>query len=129
MLKEVPKILVVTRAVLCEKFKVGGSVARALIKELAKRGVILPIGTQHHSFDLYKGSQAKSATEKAEADAAEAAKGKKKKAQDDWSHSSNIITIKLLIPSIHLTCLVILSALIPIQVNDCVWNENQILVK
>jgi ribosomal protein S25 len=83
MLKEVPKILVVTRAVLCEKFKVGGAVARALIKELAKRGVILPIGTQHHSFDLYKGAQAKSATEKAEADAAEAAKGKKKKAQDD----------------------------------------------
>ena len=85
MLKEVPKILVVTRSVLCEKFKVGGAVARALIKELAKRGVILPIGTQHHSFDLYKGAQAKSATEKAEADAAEAAKGKKKKAQDDWS--------------------------------------------
>ena len=83
MLKEVPKILVVTRAVLCEKFKVGGAGARALIKELAKRGVILPIGTQHHSFDLYKGAQAKSATEKAEADAAEAAKGKKKKQNDD----------------------------------------------
>lgn len=94
MLKEVPKILVVTRAVLCEKFKVGGSVARALIKELAKRGVILPIGTQHHSFDLYKGAQAKSATEKAEADAAEAAKGKKKKAQDDWSLLSQYVYLK-----------------------------------
>merc|ERR1712188_40245 len=42
MLKEVPKILCVTRAILCEKFKVGGSVARGLIKELAKRGVIIP---------------------------------------------------------------------------------------
>jgi len=30
MIKEVPKILCITRAVLCEKFKVGGSVARAL---------------------------------------------------------------------------------------------------
>merc|ERR1711990_388841 len=78
MLKEVPKILCVTRAVICEKFKVGGSVARALIKELSKRGVIIPVGTQHHSFDLCRGAQAKSATEKAEADAAEAAKGKKK---------------------------------------------------
>merc|ERR1711998_132043 len=81
MLKEVPKILCVTRAVLIEKFKIGGSIARALIKELTKRGLIIPYGQQHHSFDLYRGSQAKSAAEKAEADAAEAeaAKTKKKK--------------------------------------------------
>ena len=59
MIKEVPKILCITRAVLCEKFKVGGSVARALIKELAKRGLIKAVGQQHHSFDLYTGSQAK----------------------------------------------------------------------
>ena len=59
MLKELPKILCITRAVLCEKFKVGGSIARALIKELAKRGLIIPVGKQHHSFDLYTGSQAK----------------------------------------------------------------------
>lgn len=79
MLKEVPKILCVTRSVLIEKFKIGGSVARALIKELTKRGLITPIGTQHHSFDLYKGSQAKTAAEKAEADAAEAAAAVEKK--------------------------------------------------
>lgn len=59
MVKEVPKILCITRAVLCEKFKVGGAVARALIRELEKKGLIKPVGLQHHSFDLYTGSQAK----------------------------------------------------------------------
>ena len=80
MLKDVPKILCITRAVLCEKFKVGGSIARALIKDLAKKQLIVPVGTQHHSFDLYRGTQSKSAAEKAAADAEEeAAKNKKKK--------------------------------------------------
>ena len=82
MLKEVPKILCVTRAVLCEKFKINGSVARSLIKEMTKRGLLLPIGTQHSSFDLYKGAQAKSATEKLK-DEAEQEKGGKKKKKDD----------------------------------------------
>ena len=50
-----------------------------LIKELTKRGLIVPIGTQHHSFDLYRGAQAKSAAEKAEAEAAEAEAAKAKK--------------------------------------------------
>ena len=59
MVKEVPKILCITRAVLCEKFKVGGAVARALIRELEQKGLIVPVGLQHHSFDLYTGSQAK----------------------------------------------------------------------
>merc|ERR1712176_784204 len=79
MVKEVPKILCVTRAVLIEKFKIGGSIARALIKELCKKNLIIPVGQQHHSFDLYRGSQAKSAAEKAEADAAEAEAAKTKK--------------------------------------------------
>merc|ERR1712216_853004 len=79
MLKEVPKILCVTRAVLIEKFKIGGSIARALIKELTKRGLIVPVGDQHLSFDLYRGAQAKSAEEKAEAEAAEAEAAKEKK--------------------------------------------------
>ena len=79
MLKEVPKILCVTRAVLCEKFKVGGSIARALIKELEKRELLLPVGQQHHSFGLYKGAQALSATQKLENEAKDAVKGNKKK--------------------------------------------------
>merc|ERR1712127_78346 len=76
MIKEVPKILCITRAVLCEKFKVGGSIARALIKDLAKKSLIKPVGQQHSSFDLYQGVQAKTALEKAADDAAAASKKK-----------------------------------------------------
>ena len=79
MCKGVPDILCVTRAILCEKYKIGGSVARALIKELVKRGLLKPVGTQHHSFDLYRGANAKSATQRALDEAAEAATTKKKK--------------------------------------------------
>ena len=79
MLKEVPKILCITRAVLCEKFKVGGAIARALIKDLSKKNLIVPIGSQHATFDLYKGSQAKTAAERAAAEAEEAAAKEKKK--------------------------------------------------
>ena len=78
MLKEVPKILCITRAMLCEKFKVGGSVARALLADLAQKGLIFPIGDQHRAFQLFKGKDAKTATEKAQAEAAEAEKSKKK---------------------------------------------------
>ena len=77
MIKEVPKILCVTRAVLCEKFKVGGSIARALIKDLARKQLIKPVGQQHSSFDLYQGVQAKTALEKAEDDLKAAAAKKK----------------------------------------------------
>lgn len=78
MLKEVPKILCVTRAILCEKFKISGSVARALIKDLTKRNLLVPVGTQHSSFDLYKGAQAKSATERLKDEAEQEGKKKKK---------------------------------------------------
>ena len=37
MMKEVPKINCITRAILCEKFKIGGSIARALIKDLMEK--------------------------------------------------------------------------------------------
>merc|ERR1712176_1732113 len=79
MLKEVPKILCITRAVLCEKFKIGGSVARALIKDLSKKNLIIPVGDQCASFDLYRGSLAKSAAEKAAEEAAQAEAAAKKK--------------------------------------------------
>jgi small subunit ribosomal protein S25e len=83
MLKEIPKILCVTRAILCEKFKIGGSVARSLIKEMTKRSLLIPVGTQHSKFDLYKGAQAKSATEKLKDEADNEKGGKKKKAKED----------------------------------------------
>lgn len=82
MVKEVPKILCVTRSVLIEKFKIGGSIARALIRDLCKKGLINPIGQQHHSFDLYKGAQAKTAAEKVAAEEAEALEKAKKKKGD-----------------------------------------------
>ena len=42
--------------------------------------MIYPVGPQHHSFDLYRGKESKSAAEKAEDDKAEeAAKAKKAK--------------------------------------------------
>ena len=78
MIKEVPKILCITRAVLCEKFKIGGSVARALIKDLSKKNLIFAVGDQHASFDLYQGTQAKTAAEKAAEDAELEAKKAKK---------------------------------------------------
>merc|ERR1711935_940761 len=50
MFKEGPKILCITRAVHYEKFKVGGSIARALIKDLSRKQLIRPVGVQHASI-------------------------------------------------------------------------------
>ena len=75
-----PKILCITRAVLIEKFKVNGSIARSLIQELASRGDIKRVGDGHASFDLYTGGKAKTAAEKEKEElAAKEAKEKKNK--------------------------------------------------
>merc|ERR1719446_418078 len=82
MQQEVPKILQITRATLCDKYKVNGSISRAIIKALAAQGTIKRVGDPCSSFDLYTGVQAKSALEKAEEEAAQAkekAAGKKEK--------------------------------------------------
>ena len=52
---EVPKLLAVTRSALCEKFKVNGSIARALIKDLNGKGLIKRCGEAHAKFDLFTG--------------------------------------------------------------------------
>merc|ERR1712083_210152 len=79
MQQEIPKILQITRATLCDKYKVNGSVSRAIIKSLAAAGTIRRVGEPCASFDLYTGVQAKSALEKAAEEAAQAAeKGAKK---------------------------------------------------
>lgn len=65
ILREVPNILCITRAVLCDKFKVNGSVARALIKDLHKKNIITQVGEHHADFDLFRGVKAKPAGEKA----------------------------------------------------------------
>ena len=66
---------------MCEKFKVNGSVARALIQELAKRGEIKRVGDANSKFDLFTGVRAKSALQKAEEEAAAAAAAEKKKSK------------------------------------------------
>merc|ERR1739838_631038 len=55
---EIPKILCVTRAILCEKFKINGSVARFLINHLVKENLLRPIGEQRNNFSLCRGVQA-----------------------------------------------------------------------
>merc|ERR1712060_214760 len=77
ILTEAPKILCITRGVLCDKFKVNGAVARSLLRDLAERGDIKRVGDAHHSFDLFTGCKAKSALEKEKEEAA-AKDGKKK---------------------------------------------------
>ncbi len=74
---EIPKILCITRGALSDKYKVNGSIARAMIKNLAAAGTIKRVGDHHASFDLYTGTQAKSALEKAAEEAAAAAAKKK----------------------------------------------------
>ena len=79
MCKEVPKILCITRAALIEKFKIGGSVARAFLDDMQAKERIVPV-YQQSKFELFRGTEAKSAKEKAAIEAAEAeAKAKKGK--------------------------------------------------
>ena len=77
MATEIPKILVITRATLSEKYKVNGSVARSIIRELSKQGTIKRVGDASSTFDLWTGVQAKSALEKQAEEAAAAASKKK----------------------------------------------------
>merc|ERR1712071_522290 len=78
ILKELPKVLCITRAIICEKFKVGGSIARALIKDMHKKQLIKPVGPQGATFDLFSGISAKTAAERdADEKAAELKKNKK----------------------------------------------------
>ena len=75
--QEMTKILCITRAALCEKFKVNGSIARALIRDGLKRGTIRIVGDRNSHFEIFSGVQAKSALEK-EAEELAAAAAKKK---------------------------------------------------
>ena len=74
-----PKILCLTRSVVMEKFKVNGSICRALFRVMLESGEIKPVGeVTRNDFSLYTGRLAKSALEKkAEEEAAAAAKQKK----------------------------------------------------
>lgn len=65
--KEAPKILAITVSVLCDKFKINGSVARRLLRDLHSKGLIKQCSESHSKFTLYSGTQSKvTGTEKAE---------------------------------------------------------------
>jgi ribosomal protein S25 len=51
--------LALTVSEVVNKFKVNGSVARKLLRDLASKGLIKQVGDHHASFTLYTGTQAK----------------------------------------------------------------------
>ena len=59
MIKEAPKFLTITVSELCNKFKVNGSVARMIIKELLSKALIRQVGDHHAAFTVYTGKDAK----------------------------------------------------------------------
>ena len=46
-------------SIVCDKFKVNGSVARKVLKDLHSKGLVKQCGDAHSSFTLYSGTQAK----------------------------------------------------------------------
>lgn len=65
--KEAPKVLALTVSIMCDKFKVNGSVARKALRDLHSKGLVKQCGEAHSKFTLYSGTQAKApGAEKAE---------------------------------------------------------------
>ena len=57
--KEAPKIQVLTTAVMCDKFKVNGSIARRTLRELLNKNLVKLVGDSHHTCSIFTGAQAK----------------------------------------------------------------------
>jgi len=53
MLKEIPKAKLITPAVVSERLKVNGSLARQGIRHLEEKGLIEPVGEKHHTLMIY----------------------------------------------------------------------------
>ena len=53
MMKEIPKAKLVTVAVVSERLKVNGSVARVCIRHLEEKGLIAPVGEKHAACSIY----------------------------------------------------------------------------
>lgn len=47
-----PQYKLITPAIVCERFKVRGSLARALIRELVRRGLVRPV-VKHSRQEIY----------------------------------------------------------------------------
>jgi ribosomal protein S25 len=68
----------VTVALICEKFKVNGSVSRKIVRDLLGKKLLDVVGDTHSAFTVYSGSQHKQAAAEAAAKAATGGKGKGK---------------------------------------------------
>ena len=62
--KEAPKFLNLTVSIVSDKFKVNGSVARKVLRDLHQKNLIKQVGDHHSTFTLYTGTQAKPAEKK-----------------------------------------------------------------
>jgi len=86
--KDLPQYKLITPAIVCERFKVRGSLARSIIRELVRRGLIRPV-VKHSRQEIYTrstkedapGEQETGASEKKEAGGGK--KGGKKAAKEE----------------------------------------------
>merc|ERR1711865_474716 len=53
MLKEIPKAKLITPAVVSERLKVNGSLARQGIRHLEEKGLVAHVGEKHHALMIY----------------------------------------------------------------------------
>jgi len=53
MLKEIPKAKLITPAVVSERLKVNGSLARQAIRHLEEKGLVESVGEKHHALMIY----------------------------------------------------------------------------
>lgn len=64
MTKDLPKIAVLTVAILCEKYKINGSVARKILREFTTKGLIKQVGDHNQHITVYTGTQVGKAEQK-----------------------------------------------------------------
>ena len=57
--KEAPKFLVITVSEMANKFKINGSVARKVIRDLYTKNLIRQVGDHNANFTVYSGKDAK----------------------------------------------------------------------
>merc|ERR1712205_221756 len=53
LMKEIPKAKLITPAVVSERLKVNGSVARMAIRHLEEKGLLAHVGEKHHALMIY----------------------------------------------------------------------------
>ncbi|KAH3746158.1 component of cytosolic 80S ribosome and 40S small subunit [Pelomyxa schiedti] len=82
LLKEVPTMKLVTPAVLSDRFRINGSLARLAIKELVNKGYIRAI-THHSKITIYTRTGLGASAEKEDKKGAQGKKGGKNKKDKD----------------------------------------------